>query len=194
VQTHKLGKVVGEVTGGGAHPTGPADLGHGFMATIPFGRTENPITKTNWEGRGVQPDIVVPADDALKTALQKLGRKPATDIASASLKQVFAPRSTALPGTEAIVRQFVAGMVSGNPDYASMTPDFASLNREHLPMVRQMFLPLGEFLSTKFEGPGMAGGDEYLVSFANGAMIVDVIVDLKGKLAGALMRPAPAGK
>lgn len=47
VQTHKLGKIVGEITGGGANPTGPADLGHGFVATIPWGRAENPVTKTN---------------------------------------------------------------------------------------------------------------------------------------------------
>jgi hypothetical protein len=194
VQTHKLGKIVGEVTGGGAHPTGPADLGHGFMATIPYGRTENPITKTNWEGRGVQPDISVPAQDAFETALTRLGRKPAIDIASASLKQVFAPRSTPLPGTEAAARQFIAGLASGNPDYASMTPEFAKFNREKLPMTRQMFLPLGELRSTKFEGAGMMGGDEYRVSFAKGAMIVDVMLNSEGKVAGAMMRPAPAGQ
>jgi peptidase S41-like protein len=193
VQTHKLGKIVGEVTGGGAHPTGPADLGHGFVAAIPFGRTENPVTKTNWEGRGVQPDISVPAPDAFKTALEQLGRKPAIDIASASLKQVFAPRSTPLPGTEAIARQFIAGLASGNPDYASMTPEFAKFNREKLLMTRQMFLPLGELRSTRFEGVGMMGGDEYRASFANGAMIVDLMLDSDGKVEGAMMRPAPAG-
>jgi Peptidase family S41/N-terminal domain of Peptidase_S41 in eukaryotic IRBP len=194
VQTHKLGKVVGEVTGGGAHPTGPADLGHGFVASIPFARTENPITKANWEGRGVQPDISVPAQDAFKTALTQLGGKPAIDIASASLKQVFAPRSTPLPGTDAAARQFIAGLASGNPDYASMTPEFAKFNREQLPMTRQMFLPLGELRSTKFEGAGMMGGDEYRVSFAKGSMIVDLMLNSEGKVAGAMMRPAPAGQ
>jgi Peptidase family S41/N-terminal domain of Peptidase_S41 in eukaryotic IRBP len=194
VQTHKLGKVVGEVTGGGAHPTGPADLGHGFVATIPFGRTENPVTKTNWEGRGVQPDISVPAQDAFKTALTRLGGKPAVDIASASPKQVFAPRSAPLPGTEAVARQFIAGLASGNPDYAAMTPEFAKFNREQLEMTRRMFSPLGELRSTRFEGAGMMGGDEYRASFAKGAMIVDVMLSPDGKIAGAMMRPAPAGE
>ena len=91
VQALGLGKIVGEVTGGGAHPTRPVELGHGLVASIPFGRSENPVTKTDWEGRGVQPDISVPAQDALKTALTRLGLKPATDIAGASLEQVFAP-------------------------------------------------------------------------------------------------------
>jgi len=30
----------------------------------------NPITKTNWEGTGVEPDIKVPAADALDEALK----------------------------------------------------------------------------------------------------------------------------
>jgi hypothetical protein len=74
-QAFKRGTIVGEVTGGGANPTGPVDLGHGLIATIPFGRSENPITKTNWEGHGVQPDVAVPANDALRHALQALGHK-----------------------------------------------------------------------------------------------------------------------
>ena len=195
VQTHKLGQIVGEVTGGGANPTGPVDLGHGFVASIPWGRAENPITKTNWEGRGVQPDINVPAPDALTAALTQLGQKPATEIATASVKQVFAPRSTPLPGSEAATRQFIAGLVSGNPDYASMTPEFGSFNREHLPMLRQtLLLPLGELRSIKFEDVGMMGGDEYRASFAKGAIIVAVMLDADGKIAGAQMRPAPAGQ
>lgn len=170
VQTHKLGKIVGEVTGGGANPTGPVDLGHGLVASIPWGRAENPITKTNWEGHGVQPDVPVPAQDALKVALQKLGREPATEIATASLEQAFAPRTTPLPGSEAAARQFIAGIVSGNPDYALMTPEFAAFNREHLPGLRQrLLLPLGELRSIKFEDVGIMGGDEYRASFANGA-------------------------
>jgi hypothetical protein len=194
VQTHKLGKVIGEVTGGGAHPTGPVDLGHGFVAMMPFARTENPITKTNWEGRGVQPDIAVPADDALKTALERLRRKPANDIATASLKQVFAPRSTPLPGAEAAARQLIAGLVSGNPDYASMTPDLAKATREQLPVLRGSLLSLGELRSTKFTGVLPMGGDGYQFSFAKGAVSVVVMLDVQGKLSGAFVRPAPAGQ
>src|SRR5689334_15876087 len=194
VQTHKLGKIVGEITGGGANPTGPVDLGHEFMAMIPFGRAENPVTKTNWEGRGVQPDIAVPAADALKAALTQLGGKPAPDIEIASVAKVFAPRSTPLPGSEAIARQFIAGVFSGNMDYAAMTSEFADFNREHLPTLRQRFQPLGELRSTEFEGPGVVGGDEYRMSFANGAIIVDVVITPEGKLAGAMMKPAPADK
>jgi C-terminal processing protease CtpA/Prc len=79
----KRATIVGETTGGGAHPGGTERLGDYFTAFIPSGRAINPITKTNWEGTGVEPDIKVAADDALKTAhvdaLGKLIEKSKSD-------------------------------------------------------------------------------------------------------------------
>src|SRR5262249_14116095 len=51
IQTHKLGTIVGETTGGGAHPGDVVPVGGGFVAFIPSGRAINPITKTDWEGK-----------------------------------------------------------------------------------------------------------------------------------------------
>jgi len=51
--------VVGETTKGGANPGGSFDLPHKLSIFIPTGRAINPITKTNWEGSGVIPDIPV---------------------------------------------------------------------------------------------------------------------------------------
>lgn len=64
----KRATIVGEVTGGGANPGGPASIDEHFGVWIPAGRAINPITQTNWEGTGVTPDIEVPADDALNVA------------------------------------------------------------------------------------------------------------------------------
>ncbi|MCH9030885.1 MAG: hypothetical protein IIB00_01305 [candidate division Zixibacteria bacterium] len=36
--------------------------------SLPYGRAINPISGTNWEGVGVEPDISVPANDALDVA------------------------------------------------------------------------------------------------------------------------------
>ena len=44
------------------------------MIGVPFARAVNPITHTNWEGTGVEPDVKVAAADALTTA-QKLIRQ-----------------------------------------------------------------------------------------------------------------------
>jgi hypothetical protein len=64
----KRATIIGEVTGGGAHPTRIHPLNDRFLIAVPFARAINPITKTNWEGTGVQPDVEVPAAQALKTA------------------------------------------------------------------------------------------------------------------------------
>ncbi|MGK5051904.1 hypothetical protein [Janthinobacterium sp. RB2P8] len=52
------------------HPGRMRDLGPHFAAFIPNGRAINPISKSNWEGIGVTPDIGVPASEALERAYQ----------------------------------------------------------------------------------------------------------------------------
>ncbi|MFB0564958.1 MAG: S41 family peptidase [Candidatus Aminicenantaceae bacterium] len=64
----KRATLVGETTRGGAHPGGPVVINDNFYIFVPQGKAINPITKTNWEGVGVKPDIEVPQADALKTA------------------------------------------------------------------------------------------------------------------------------
>jgi retinol-binding protein 3 len=68
MQALKRATIVGETTGGGAHGTTTHRLADHFRASIPFSRSINPVTKTDWEGVGVKPDVVVPADQALLTA------------------------------------------------------------------------------------------------------------------------------
>ncbi len=65
----KRATLIGETTGGGAHPCDYelyANLN--VQLKVPYGRAINPITGTNWEGTGVEPHIAVAADDALMTA------------------------------------------------------------------------------------------------------------------------------
>ncbi len=69
IQTQKRGTLIGEVTGGGANPGGMFPVIGALVIFIPTGRAINPITKTNWEGVGVIPEIKCPADKALETAL-----------------------------------------------------------------------------------------------------------------------------
>lgn len=62
--------IIGETTGGGAHPGGPMVIADGFLVNVPQGRAINPITNTNWEGVGITPHIIVPKERALETALE----------------------------------------------------------------------------------------------------------------------------
>jgi C-terminal processing protease CtpA/Prc len=79
LQQLKRAVIVGEVTGGGAHPVSGQPLGDGFNMGVPYAKTVNPITKSNWEGVGVAPDVKVAAPQALETAqklaMEALGRK-----------------------------------------------------------------------------------------------------------------------
>jgi retinol-binding protein 3 len=75
LQTQKRGTAVGETTAGGANPNTYVRISRHFQLSIPIGHAINPITKTNWEGVGVKPDVSVPAELALKTA-QALALRP----------------------------------------------------------------------------------------------------------------------
>lgn len=68
IQNLKRGKLIGETTGGGANPGGDTRVGDHFRLFVPNGRAVNPVTKTNWEGVGVKPEVAVPAARALDVA------------------------------------------------------------------------------------------------------------------------------
>lgn len=68
LKNQKRATIVGETTGGGAHPVSGHPVADYFMVGVPFAKSLDPVTKTNWEGTGVAPDVKVPASDALTTA------------------------------------------------------------------------------------------------------------------------------
>jgi C-terminal processing protease CtpA/Prc len=86
----KRATIVGETTGGGAHPVRARRLNDHFFVMVPFARYISPVTKTNWEGTGVEPDLKVPQAHALKvaqlTALRKLSAGGREAKAAAALK------------------------------------------------------------------------------------------------------------
>lgn len=77
--------IIGEASGGAANPGDFAAAGDGFRVFVATGRPVNPITRTNWEGTGVAPDVAAPAGEALARA-QSLAlaeiRKTASGVAS----------------------------------------------------------------------------------------------------------------
>jgi hypothetical protein len=71
------GTLVGAPTAGANHFGAGEDLGGGYGAFIPVGRTYDPVTGKDWEGEGVLPDIAVPPAEALVRVLTDLGVAPA---------------------------------------------------------------------------------------------------------------------
>jgi hypothetical protein len=91
--------VIGETTGGGAHPTRGIPVTENLMIAVPFARSVNPVTGTNWQGTGVLPDVAVPAADAYDEAYRRALRhvlsadvpRPVADEAREALAELDGP-------------------------------------------------------------------------------------------------------
>jgi len=71
LQEHKRAIVIGEKTAGAANPGRPYPVSETLEVTVPNGRIRSAITRSNWEGDGVTPDVIVPAATALDVALER---------------------------------------------------------------------------------------------------------------------------
>jgi len=66
MQTQKRAMLVGQTTGGGANPGGTMSINENLSVFIPTGKAINPITKTNWEGIGVIPEIETTPEESFE--------------------------------------------------------------------------------------------------------------------------------
>lgn len=89
MQTQKRATLVGETTGGGANPGGSMPVNDKLMVFIPTGKAINPVTKTNWEGVGVVPEVQVPEAGAMDKALE-LAAEAAADFRRKNKEQYAA--------------------------------------------------------------------------------------------------------
>lgn len=69
LQVLKRATIVGATTRGGANPGGLSDLGSDLFVVVPTGRAENPITRSNWGGVGVRPDVHAAPEATEETAI-----------------------------------------------------------------------------------------------------------------------------
>ena len=83
---HSRAMIIGENTKGGAHPIEEISVGHGFVLMMPNAYPEHPITKTNWEGKGVKPHIEIEQEQALGFAHQHI-LETLRDSANTSLRK-----------------------------------------------------------------------------------------------------------
>jgi hypothetical protein len=80
LQNLKRAVVIGDTTRGGAHLTRSFSLGNGFVGFIPYMRSENVITKTDWEGTGVIPDISAEESKCIEVAVNGILQKKLNTI------------------------------------------------------------------------------------------------------------------
>lgn len=82
LQVLKCAIVVGEQTRGGANPGGLNDLGSDLFVVVPTGRAENPITRGNWGGVGVRPDVQATPEATQEAAVALAMRQLDTPLAA----------------------------------------------------------------------------------------------------------------
>ena len=78
----KRATIVGETTGGGAHPVRGVRVNDRIVVGVPYMRACNPISQKNWEGVGVEPDVKTSRDEALDQALELARQAIATRAAN----------------------------------------------------------------------------------------------------------------
>jgi C-terminal processing protease CtpA/Prc len=67
----KRAVVVGERTVGGAYGGGRQNINDHLDLLLSTSRSVSTVTHTDWEGTGVQPDVPVPAAQALDVAIRE---------------------------------------------------------------------------------------------------------------------------
>lgn len=102
LQTMKRAVIVGETTGGGAHPGTVLPIATDFTAFVPIGRAEGAVTHTDWEGVGITPDIRVPASSAL---LEAYRRALAGGVPAVTSEQLDRERTQARADPAAALRE-----------------------------------------------------------------------------------------
>jgi len=73
MQMQKRALIIGESSGGGANPGYAFEISPRFSIFIPTGRAINPVSNTNWEGKGVVPDVKATGTAAFTIALDRAG-------------------------------------------------------------------------------------------------------------------------
>lgn len=166
---HGRATIVGETTAGGGHSARGAPIEGGFLATIPAARVVHPVTGQDFEGDGVQPDLAVPASEALfaarRHALEALladAAPPLEAELSAALAELEVEERAATRGGES---------VETLSEYAGVYGP------------RTITVEGGELRLQREGGPKLAlervGGDRFRIRLPRGARAMGPIPDVR---------------
>jgi len=79
------------------------------------------------------------------------------------------PRTAPQAGSEDMLRQYIAALGRGEPDYDRMTSEVATQTRQQLPLNQAILTRLGALRAVSFRGVSKLGNDIYIAHFANGS-------------------------
>jgi tetratricopeptide (TPR) repeat protein len=135
MQVYGRATVIGDSTGGGAHSVDLYPIDDLFEIYIPTARAINPVTSDNWDGTGVIPDVIVPSDAALDTALV-LARAAAADFAETKERRL----SAAVEVMQRHLDDAGAHFQAGRDDEAALAVDSLFLVGLEARLINEFFL------------------------------------------------------
>lgn len=157
LKTFQRATIVGETTGGGAHTVAYQIINDRFLLKVPNGRPINQVTKSNWEGTGIKPDIETPPGDALLAAQIKALEKLTARTDSPDAKFTYDWHVTALRAKlnpvkidESLMRSY-AGTYTGEHGRRKITFENGRLFSQRAGGAKLALIPLAAELFT-YEG------------------------------------------
>ena len=111
----------------------------------------------------------------------RLSDAEAAEVTASLAARVKAQKPQA--GAQAALRKSIAGLASGEPDYALYNAAMAAVTRRQLPALKNLITGLGPLKSIGFVKVQPDGMDVYKVRFANGDSDWRIVLEDGGKIA-----------
>jgi hypothetical protein len=203
LQAQKRARLVGETTRGSANGSANVALPGRFRIVIPIQTAVNPVTKTNFEGTGVKPDLAVDEAKAFQAAMREIaagnpGRYAAlkAEIESQGGVDAFVEasllkfRDQPQPGGAEAARALFNGIASGKPDYGLMSDEVAQMVQESFDFFHAEMRGLGDARSVRFAGVRTTGLDTYEIVTTTSVQPIAVYLGPDGKIVAAAFYPS----
>ncbi len=121
-----------------------------------------------------------------------IARRDGEELPFDRREDVFADRLVSqepAAGGEVALRKLIEGIAAGEPDYDSMSPDFADTTRRRFAQLQPELSKRGAIRSITFKSVELNGADIYQIGFEQGALEFRISLGLDGKIQDAAFRP-----
>lgn len=134
MQALKRATLIGETTGGGANPVRLFPVQNIFAVGVSIMQVKNTITGTNWEGKGVKPEIETPVEQALQKA-QEIANKQLQELKTGKQTVALTQSTQSTPFSETKLSETRAGK--------TMSSFLKAFNSGELDIMRKFHTDIG---------------------------------------------------
>jgi CubicO group peptidase (beta-lactamase class C family) len=172
-----------------------SQIGHGPVALFPssdrelFARDHDVVVSFTLDEKGAPTAVRYQLYESERSGTRVDEARSRQFIASAERTAQRVKDQKPHPGSEAAIREYLAGLVSSKPNYERMLPRFADTTRKRLEGLHYWLLDLGALKSLTFVRVDPEGRDQFDADFEMGALRIGVRLDDDGRIESAGLRP-----